>query len=290
MGSRRQFVKSVGSLSLISTLGVASANKNNDNRRGDRNRRRDQSGTQNKKDQNEGTKKSLREKISEAFQEGGFEEVDQVLENADVAYDSVTGTPSVGKGVPKSDDGMISTQDAYSEDDSIFQVLTLNAPEENTIHTFVQVILNNRNMSVGSAKYADDVIAAQWDNDHWEVVGEPYIKAADPHNGSFDSGSYKDNALVGKVNLRTGNWFGNLPEKDDNNLWVELCTKLEYIGDNMTPIYGFYEHTEAAHGLGGIKNITVEKGSISVDLSGQTWTNWSKGEFSDPEDIEGGID
>lgn len=225
----------------------------------------------------------LHRKISEGFREDGSVKVKEILDESDIAYDQTT--TEIGENSNSEEDSGFSTQDMYSGEDAEMNVLTLNAPPENTISVFVQIYLKDTNLSVGSAKYIDDVISATWDGEHYEVVGEPSVAAANPHNASFHSDSYQENGLSAHANLKSNNLLGGLPKGDRNGLMIELYSQLEYIGDDITPIFGHYSHTESLDGRGAIESITVSKGSIELELSGfDSKVLWEKGEFSDPSE------
>jgi len=280
MTRRRKFLKSVGSLTVIGAAGTAHAKGK---RRRNREKSNEESDEWEKIYEQSLLNSDLHKKISEGFREDGSKKVEEVLEESDIVYDQATVKVDTDRN--SGDDSEFTTQDMYTRGEAEMNVLTLNASPADTISVFTQMFLNGTNMSVGSAKYLEDVIGTTWDKEHYEVVGEPYVIAADPHNASFHSESYQEGGLSAKVNLKTNNWLGDLPEGDNGNMAIELYSQLEYIGDNITPIFGHYKHTEAADPSGTIESITVNKGSVEVELSGlESKVLWEKGEFSDPSE------
>lgn len=278
MARRREFLKSVGSLTVIGAASTAHAKgKPRKNQK-----KSDEGGDEWEEMYKQSLLDSdLHRKISEGFREDGSKKVEEVLEESGIAYNQTTTKVDTNSG----DNSEFTTQDMYTREEAEMNVLTLNAPPENTISVFSQMYLNGTNMSVGSAKYLEDIIGATWDGEHYEIVGEPYVIAADPHNASFYSESYQEDGLSAKVNLKTNNWLGDLPEGDNGNMAIELYSQLEHVGDNVTPIFGHYKHTEAFDPSGTIDSITVSKGAIEVELSGLgSKVLWEKGEFSDPSE------
>lgn len=277
MTSRRKFVKSVGSLWLVGTSGIASAKPN----RGKGND--DDNGLNMRSSRDTGFQRS----INNAFQKGGSEAVENLLVDKGVRYNHTTLSLNEQEESTDLGDAEYTIQEGFSKSDSEISVSTwgcVGSPndEEITVSIHVGQTLKNTNMTWGSAKYVDDIIGVTWNGDHWEVVGNPIVEATEPHNGYFYSDSYQDEGIVAKVDLQTHNWSGWIEDKE---CVVNLSATVEYIGDNVTPIMGYYEHTEGLSGWDYIENINLVSDGVGIDLSNNARTLWEMAEFSNPENL-----
>lgn len=252
------------------------------------------------KDRNKNNKKSrkydqsnrdLQNRVDKAFHKGGSKAVRQLLEDADVEYDMSTSILNGIEGAADGGNSEYTIQEGFSQGSSEISVATwisthqegqIRVPDdkEDIVTFHIAQTLNDVKKTWGSAKFVDDIIGVTWDGDNWELVGEPKVKATSPHRGYFYSESYRDEGVVAKVDLQTNNWLGYI---EDKKCVVTLSGTVEYIGDNVTPIMGYYKHLEGLSGLDYIKSINIDAGAISVELSDHGSTLWDMADFSDPD-------
>lgn len=281
MNSRREFVKSVGVASLGSTFGIGSAKKGKGGERNDRNSRG-----------HGRTDTNLQKRVDKAFHKGGSESVRHLLDGADVGYDMSTSTLADVEETTDGGDSEYTIQEGFSQSDSEISVATwvsthqdgpISRPDDDDdIVTFhVAQILENIKGTIGSAKYVDDVIGATWKGDNWELVGEPSIEATAPHVGYFYSGSYRDEGVLAKIDLQTNNWSGYI---EDKKCVVTLSGTVEYVGDNVTPIMGYYEHLEGLYDWEYIESIELDAGRVSIEISDKSRSLWEMADFSNPSE------
>ncbi|WP_136342282.1 hypothetical protein [Halapricum salinum] len=267
---RRKFIKSVGSLSLISSIGIASGKRENSGR--------SHSPGEGAAFRPSGANGELHEQMSSAFREGGSDEVESVLERADLAYVHDSGTPESSFET----DDEVSTMDRYEKSDSELSVASVTIPHTDQISVHVMVDLENVESSVGSATYANDAVGMAFNGDHWSLVGEPDVYAENPHSASFfsDSTGGSGGGLVGEINLSAD------PLVLPNNSYVELYAELENLDGVAGSILGYYKHTEAfwvEHSI-PIDNVSIGIDPLSIDINTDADTLWDIGKFNDPED------
>lgn len=65
---------------------------------------------------------------------------------------------------------------------------------------------------------------------------------------------------------------------------MTLSGTVEYVGDNVTPIMGYYEHLEGLYDWEYIESIELDAGRISIEISDKSRSLWEMADFSNPSE------
>lgn len=223
----------------------------------------------------------LNAEIRRAFEAGDTDRVRRLLKGQELKYDLTTAT--VSEPEPASD-ADFSVQNRYSESGSDLTVVVTSATRDDRVWLTVNMRLDGTRERFREAQHVDDVIGIGFNDDHWSIVGQPYLSVIneyDAHSATFYSNSLSNGGLAGLIDLGP-NPLGRLPERAH----VTLQTQLRNLTGVPGTLWGSYEHTWASTRLGSISDISGGIGAISVDLSLSS-TVWDLAEAADPNEALG---
>lgn len=259
MTRRRPVIKSVAGIASLNIVGSVNA----ENRSA--------------KTSSSSSRQRLRRQILEAVKKDGTDGVRKLLERENIKYEMVTTKPAIDV----ENNSEVSIQEKYLEDESEFGFYLNSGDSDDRVRATVVMKLKAPVASFKDACRVNDAVGITFDDDHWSVVGSPYINSTrDSAEAEFYSDSLEEGGLAGTVNhLNCGSI--TLP----TDVIIVLETQLENLDGVAGSIFGSYEHTQSITG-GSIKGISGGAGAFEVDLDFAS-TAWQEAEGLDPEPFFG---
>lgn len=254
MVQRRTLIRTAGGIATVGIIGSAGAK--------DANRSTSQSLP----------RKELRKRVLKAVREEGSDGVRQIYEKYGIEYEMTTITPENEK-----EDSGKSVQRRNSQSDSELTFVLNPGDNDDRVRASVIMTLKGYALGLQKAHVISDAIGISFDDDHWSVVGSPFINTTTRHHDvHFYSASLENGGLAGNVDIGTTGG-GALP--DDVNIVLEA--QVENLDGVPGSLFGSYEHTHA-YTSGSIESISGGLGAIDVELSSGS-TAWDIAESLDPE-------
>ncbi|MFC6904846.1 hypothetical protein [Halalkalicoccus tibetensis] len=223
----------------------------------------------------------LNAEIRRTFKAGDTDRVRRLLEGQELEYDLTTTTVTEPEPASDADFGI---QSRYSESNSELSTVVTSATRNNCVWFTVNMSLDSTHNRFRNARHVDDVVGIGFNDDHWSIIGQPYISVTDDydvHSADFYSDSLSQGGLAGLVDLREAGQ-GPFPDRLPEQAYVTLQAQLQNLDDVPGTLWGSYEHTWASTSFGSISSISGGTGPLSVDLSVAS-TAWDIADPADPK-------